>query len=54
LGHISISKLKLALKNKLIKGLISDKDIKDGKIELCYDCMRGKMEADPSGSSTEY
>jgi hypothetical protein len=48
LGHISIS-------NKLIEGLnINDKDIKDGKIDFCYDCMRGKMKADPSGSSTEH
>jgi histone deacetylase 1/2 len=55
LGHISMSKLKLAVKNELIDGLnMSDIDMKKGKIDFCYDCMRGKMKADPSGDSTEH
>lgn len=55
LGHVSIGKIKLAVKNGLVDGLnLTDKEIKKGKLDFCYDCMRGKMKADPSGNSTNH
>jgi hypothetical protein len=54
LGHISIGKLRVAARNGLIDGMnLTDEEIKKGKIGFCYDCMRGKMKADPSGESTK-
>ena len=54
-GHLSEEKIKLAYK----KGLIIDNqvkydDIKDLKLPLCPDCMRGRMKAFPSGDTTDH
>jgi hypothetical protein len=55
LGHISIGKLRVAARNELIDGIdLTDEEIKKGNIGFCYDCMRGKMKADPSGKSTDH
>jgi hypothetical protein len=55
LGHISLGKLKLAVKNGLVKGLnISEDEMSKAKLDLCYDCMRGRMKADPRGHTTDH
>jgi hypothetical protein len=55
LGHISIGKLIVAARNGLIDGIdLTDEEIKKSKIGFCYDCMRGKVKADPSGKSTNH
>jgi hypothetical protein len=55
LGHVSVGKLKLAVKNGLLKGLnISEEELDKAKLDLCYDCMRGRMKADPRGHTTEH
>jgi hypothetical protein len=55
LGYISIGKHIVAARNGLIDGIdLTDEEIKKSKIGFCYDCMRGKVKADPSGKSTNH
>ena len=54
-GHLSESRIKLAYKRNLVKdSRYSYADIKDLKLSLCPDCMRGRMKAFPGESTTDH
>jgi hypothetical protein len=55
LGHMSVSKLRLALKDGLISGInMTEEELKKSKLPFCYDCMRGSMKANAKGHTTEH
>jgi hypothetical protein len=55
LGHLSIGKIKLASQKGLLDGIsLTPEEINAGDLDLCYDCMRGRMRADPKGSVTNH
>jgi hypothetical protein len=52
---MSVSKLRLALKDGLISGInMTEEELKKSKLPFCYDCMRGSMKANAKGHTTEH
>jgi hypothetical protein len=55
-GHLSESRMKLAYKNNLVDGIkqLTPEQFQKAELKFCYDCMRGRMKAQPHGLTTNH